>query len=421
MNIDVNNLMRRSQYSFRLRVALLLARIAGEISRKFRLGAGVALAGKVLLLASPTALVELSKSIETLFISATNGKTTTTALCAASLASLGPIATNGLGNNMSGGIAISLASEPEAKLAVLEVDEAHLGDLIKKMRPTYVVLMNLSRDQLDRVSEVRNLAQKWANALYGAHDLKVIANISDPLVHFATREATNIVRIELGLTWNLDAIACPICDGTLIFTSCGRYGCISCDFGSPAPDYILKDRVLLGPNGFKVGVYVELPGEFNIQNAAMALCLANEKGIATSDAQTAISSIRSVSGRYQEVEYKRHNVTLLMAKNPAGWSAILETFDFNGKCIVLGLNAEIADGKDTSWIYDVDFAKLKDHEVKVTSKRAYDLAVRLGYAGINCEIILNQLNAIDSSRSSEVIYIGNYTAFQKLRRHLGVS
>lgn len=407
-----------NRFSPRLKIAMLISGIAGSISRLLGIGAGVALSGRILTRIYPNCLGELSTGIESILVSATNGKTTTTALCAAALSVDGNVATNDLGNNMTGGIAVSLAGNSSAKRAVLEVDEAHLEEVARGVQPSTIILMNLSRDQLDRVSEVRMVAKRWSKAIEAVNDALIIANISDPLVHYATLGAERIVRIALGNSWNLDAVGCPVCDSALSFRPNGDFDCSNCKFSSPEPDYVLSGGSLVLPDGSSVTVEVALPGDFNILNAAIAICLANELGIPIDKAKLAIANVRSVAGRYQAIEVADTNVTLLMAKNPAGWAAILDTLDFGDKAVVLGLNAEIADGKDTSWIYDVDFSRLRSQTVISTGRRAFDLSVRLGYAGVEHKVILDQRKAVEQCGVSAAVYVGNYTAFQQLRRDL---
>ncbi len=406
-------------YSLGLATAVLVARTTGLVSRRLGKGAGVALAGKVLIGLQPNCLGDLAQGLDCVLVSATNGKTTTTAMCAASLMSLGPVVTNDLGNNMSGGIAVALANRKNAKRAVLEVDEAHLETVAAFVEPSHVILMNLSRDQLDRVSEVRSLANRWAKVVQNEPDTTFIANISDPLIHFATLGAKNIVKVSLGLHWKFDAVGCPVCDSALEFDSNQTYRCTSCGFAKPMADYVLHGHELICPDKTRIEIAVNLPGDFNLGNAAMALILANLAGVDMQVAKQRVLSIDNVAGRYKTFNKGDKTISLMMAKNPAGWAAILDSVEFSGKSIVLGLNAEIADGKDTSWIYDVDFSPLGSYDVVATGQRAFDLSVRLGYAGVAHRVSVDQQRAISMVDSPNLVYLGNYTAFQSLRKTLG--
>ncbi len=129
----------------------------------------------------------------------------------------GAVVTNATGANMPAGhVAALAAGQPEAP-AVLEVDEGYLPGLVRALRPAVVVLLNLSRDQLDRTNEVRMLAGRWRQALAGASETTVVANADDPLVAWGAGAAPRVVWIGAGLGWQLDAVGCPACEGRIDF------------------------------------------------------------------------------------------------------------------------------------------------------------------------------------------------------------
>ena len=177
--------------------------------------------GHAILAIHPAALGALAAGRQVVLVSGTNGKTTTTKLLAAALASpaAGPevVVTNLLGANMPTGLAAALAAGRPGAPAVLEVDEAWLGRVAAQVRPSVLVLLNLSRDQLDRNNEVRHVAQRWRQACREASGAVVVANADDPLVAWAATGAPRVTWVGAGLRWRNDATGCPECGGTIVF------------------------------------------------------------------------------------------------------------------------------------------------------------------------------------------------------------
>ncbi len=402
----------------RLRAALRLAQGAGFLSRRAGRGSGIAISGRILTALAPDSLADLSGGLECVLISATNGKTTTTAMCNAVLASRYRTVSNSLGNNMTGGLVEALSRRGNADHAVLEVDESHLGLAIQATAPVAVVLMNLSRDQLDRVSEVRAVAARWLAALADAPNVKVIANVSDPLVYFAVAGHELLVSVDLGSPWSLDASVCPRCDAPLEYSPDSRYHCSVCAFAMPECEYRLEGGMVKFRDNPVVKIESSLPGDFNLRNAAIAAVLGVEMGVSPAEIAEALASVASVAGRYETLKIANHDVMLLMAKNPAGWQATIAMLGGDSRDLVLAINAEIADGKDTSWLYDVDFSPLANRRVVVTGSRRSDLATRLFYDGVPHAVVVDPIAAIASLDTPEVVFVGNYTAFQGLRRSL---
>ena len=400
----------------RLRAAIKVANASGALSRRLGQGSGVAVAGRIMTLIAPDALATLSKGITSVLVSATNGKTTTTAMCAAVLATKFQVISNSLGDNMTGGMAQALAKGDGSGYAVLEVDEAHLAIAVSALAPKAILLLNLSRDQLDRVSEVRSVASRWSKALSASRDSMVIANVSDPMIQFAVSQHHNVMRVALGNTWSLDASACPACDAPLDYSSGLAYRCTRCDFHMPDCDFVLNGRYLESGDRAPIEIFTPLPGVFNLGNAAMATVLGIEMGIAPENALGAISNVGAVAGRYETVVVRGRKVLLLMAKNPAGWQAMIEMLRNDSRDVVIAINAEVADGKDTSWLYDVDFSPLGQRTVMATGARKWDLSTRLHYDSVAHRTLEDAESCISACDSAEVVFVGNYTAFQALRR-----
>ncbi|MDA8062539.1 MAG: Mur ligase family protein, partial [Actinomycetota bacterium] len=197
----------------RTRAAVRFGAVTGELSRRLGLGAGSTVGGRAVLALDPGALRRLGSGRRSVVVSGTNGKTTTTSLLRAAMATAGPVVTNAQGANLPAGIAAVLAAAAPGVDAVLEVDEAWLAGVAAALQPAVVVLLNLSRDQLDRNNEVRTLAGSWRGLLAGLPRTLVVANADDPLVVWAAGAARRVVWVGAGQPWTADASGCPACGG----------------------------------------------------------------------------------------------------------------------------------------------------------------------------------------------------------------
>lgn len=397
---------------------MVVARLASWIVRGLRIGEGAALPGRVLLRIYPDAMKDLSQSLPTVLISGTNAKTTTTALCKEALSGSFGIVSNVTGANMEEGVAFSLISREswtESKsLGVFEVDEAYLAVIGTRLDTKIIALLNLSRDQLDRVSETRMTSSKWRAFLGANPKIKVVANCDDPLVVYAAQGSSEVLWVSAGLNFRQDARSCPICGGEIEFSDSG-WMC-GCGFTRPTPDVTIEGRIVVVA-GTAIGVELQLPGQCNVANAAIALGIAYLLDVDLHSAARRMSRLAEVAGRYKRVSVDGHSVRLLLSKNPAGW---LEVFDMVGDdpSVVVGINSRIADGRDPSWLWDVPFESLKGKEVIAAGERAWDLSVRLHYADVAHRVIKDPLGAIQACHGDAITFVGNYTSFQDLRKAL---
>jgi UDP-N-acetylmuramyl tripeptide synthase len=300
--------------------------------------------------------------------------------------------------------------------AALEVDEAWLGQVASATDPVVVALLNLSRDQLDRVSEVRMLGARWRAAMPGLDRAVVVANADDPIVAWAASDARSVRWVAAGQPWRADATGCPHCEGRIAYDG-DEWAC-ACGFGRPRPDVWLEDGAVVMAGGRRVPVALQLPGRFNLGNAAMAATAAAAMGVAEEEALAAMSSTTDVFGRYEVVEVGGVRARLLLAKNPAGWVGIFDLLAPAPAPVVVAINARIADGRDPSWLWDVPFERLRGRRVVATGERSADLAVRLRYAEVDHVRVPGVLDAVGSAQVPEVDFVGNYTAFQDLRAAL---
>jgi UDP-N-acetylmuramyl tripeptide synthase len=424
---------------FRTRVAALAGRAIADASRWVGAGEGSVIGGRVTLAIDQRALELLAAGHQSVVISGTNGKTTTTRLLAAALSSRGPVSTNSAGANLLPGLVSSLFRGRAGAAVALEVDEGHLADAVAAVRPTAVVLLNLSRDQLDRFGEVRRHASDWRLALAASPGTVVIANADDPLVTWAAgacEPSSNgsrcgVTWVGTGQRWRADASACPNCGSRIRWTESRHerggthWACSSCTLARPRPDAWLEGSDLVLADGRRLDIRLQLPGRVNVTNAAMAVAGAMSLGVDPGRAARAMSRVRAVAGRYQVLNVGGARVRLLLAKNPAGWAEALDLIRPPPVPVIIGINAGVADGRDPSWLWDVPFERLKGRLVVATGERGRDLAVRLRYAEVRHSFEPDYRKAVAlasppgvAGKPPEIDFVANYTSFQDARRAL---
>jgi UDP-N-acetylmuramyl tripeptide synthase len=372
------------------------------------------------LVLAPRALNELAAGWRIATVSGTNGKSTTTAFLAAACTAGGhTIASNVEGANLQSGVVALLTSRRarDADLAVLEIDELALPALLPTFERPVVVLLNLSRDQLDRFGEVRTVAAGWRHAL-GTQVATVVANADDPLVVWGAASATDVTFVGVGLGWKLDAMTCPSC-GERIESADRAWWCSSCAFRRPAGYELVGDELRDAAGDLVTILRPGVPGRHNLANAALAVVAATRLGVDAGTAARAAESVTSVAGRYRIVAIGGSQVRLLLAKNPAGWHELLTMIDGDRSAVLLAINARIADGRDPSWLWDVEFERLRGRKVVAAGERAADLAVRLHYAEVDCEVWDGDvLDRLRTWNEPAIDVLANYTVFADLTRAL---
>ena len=390
-----------------LKIVLLKAKAIGALSRALGQGNGIVIAGRFILKFAPSAVEKISRGKRVVLISGTNGKSTTSKLIAEALRTKYSIAHNHTGANLFSGIAAALGANPNAEVAVLEVDELVLPWAIEKTKPELVVLLNLGRDQLDRLSEVRIVSNKWRDALGGQ---RVLASTDDPFVVYAANNAAEQIWFSASEKGHMDAATCPQCGQLLNWEDDGANFWCQCGFKKPNANWVLNGETL--NNEFKVNS--SIPGAAAKQNAARAFIVANEFGVDLEAANKAIGNVKAVDGRFAEKIIGQTNFRLLLSKNPASWRETLATSKLGPKKVLLVVNANTQDGKDTSWLWDVDFTPLSGREVLVTGERKIDVAARLTVEGINHEVVADEKAAADIFGATNADIIASYTAFHRL-------
>jgi UDP-N-acetylmuramyl tripeptide synthase len=389
------------------RAAVQAGLATAALSRRLGLGAGSIIGGRVTLVLDRQALRRLAAGRRVVLVSGTNGKTTTSHLGAAAARPPGRVAHNAGGSNMADGAVAALAEAPDAEYAVIEVDELHLAAIAEAVDPAVVVLLNLTRDQLDRATEVGAIASVVGNALARHPRTVVVANADDPMVVSAA-------------SWLGDASSCPRCGQTLTFTTpthgeLARWEC-DCGLARPTPDWWIEDGKACTADAM-LPLDIRLPGQVNRSNAAMALAAACAVGVPADQAASALREVDVVAGRYAIVHRGGQDLRMLLAKNPAGWAGMLSMVSDPRPLLVI-INAREADGRDTSWLWDVPFELLTSRQVVASGERAADLGVRLSYAGLEHQTVSDPLDALAALPGGEIDVVANYTAFHQFRRQL---
>jgi len=408
-----------SKLPLRARLATSLGGAAGRVSRLAGRGDGSVIGGVLGLRVEPELLRLLAADRQVILVTGTNGKTTTTRLISAALGALGQdVATNAFGANMEAGLASALGRAPDAPYAVLETDERYLPAVIEATRPRVVVLLNLSRDQMDRAAEIWLTARRWRQALGAADGCVVVANADDPLIAWAASTAPRVTWVAGGQRWHEDSWCCPECGSHLRRDELG-WRCGECGFARPSTRWVLSGDSIIDDAGQMRELALALPGRANASNAVIALAVASHFGATVDQALPRLREVKSVAGRYTQVQRRGRLVRLLLAKNPAGW---LEAFDVLAPLpmpVLLAVNAQTPDGKDTSWLWDVDYRVLLGRPVYVAGERQLDLAVRLEADQVPFELVDGIDDAVGRVVGGELDVIANYTAFQQIRAILG--
>ena len=413
--------------TLRGRSALAVGSAARWASRVTGRGAGSMIGGLVAMNLDRSLLRQLGTGRRIAVITGTNGKSTTTRMVAAALRTIGPpeapgrrhqtVATNSEGANMDAGLVAALAADRHAGLAALEVDEMHVPHVSDAVNPGVIVLLNLSRDQLDRVGEINHIERTLRAGLARHPDAVVVANCDDVLMTSAAYDCPRVVWVAAGGGWAGDSVSCPR-SGEVIARDQSHWYSTGTDFKRPTPQWSYDSENLYGPDGFVTPMQLSLPGSVNRGNAAQAVAAAVVMGADPAAAVAAVSGVDEVAGRYRTVRIGDHTARLLLAKNPAGWQEALSMVDKTAAGVVISVNGQVPDGEDLSWLWDVRFEHFDDTQVVAAGERGTDLAVRLGYAGVEHRLLHDTVAAIESCPPGHVEVIANYTAFLQLQRAL---
>lgn len=421
---------------------IIFGKLLSIFSRLFNFGSGSTWPGHIALTISPNFIRELiikNKKLKTILIAGTNGKTTTSKLIRTILENNNfRVFQNEGGANLLNGIASSLITNSNLSgkinkdFSIFEIDENTLPLILKEIKnPDYVILLNLFRDQLDRYGEVNIVSKKWANALVRLNKTTtLILNADDPqIAHLGTHlKGVNVKYYGINpknttekLQHASDSTYCPNCGKKLIYDSVyyshlGNWHCDSCGFKHP------KKIFTSSP------VY-PLSGVYNEYNTNAAVLVAKLNNVGNSIIQQSLKQFKPAFGRQEILNVWGKRIQIFLSKNPTSFNESLKTISkLGGKNLLLALNDRIPDGRDVSWIWDVDLDVIRDlrGSISVAGDRVYDMALRLKYEDINVEdkLIYTDLkeavfdNVIKTKKDETLYILPTYSAMLEVRKIL---
>ncbi|CAB0542883.1 hypothetical protein CIP107532_00203 [Corynebacterium diphtheriae] len=409
-------------FNLRTRLAIGAAAVATTASRATGRGSGGMIGGLIAEKIDPNIMQSLAKTRPTALVTGTNGKSTTTRMLASAVSAQHTVATNEGGDNMDAGIISALMAGQSASHVVLEVDELHVPSAADRLHPQCLILLNLTRDQLDRVGEINKIERALRDCVTAHPDMTVIANCDDVLVTSVAYDAPNVVWVSAGAGWTGDSVSCPRTGSHIVRQDDHWYATKPLPNGEafqrPTPAWTITPDGILAPGHVEpVPLSLALPGNANRGNATQAIAAAVTCfNVPLDDAVRAVETVDDVAGRYSTITLGEHQIHLLLAKNPAGWQEALSMVDRTAEGLVIAVNGQVADGEDLSWLWDVKFEELEELSVKAAGERGTDLSVRLTYASVDHELVRDPLAAIKACPAGRVEVLANYTAFRDLKR-----
>ncbi len=419
----------------RLGAALAAAKLTGVAIRRLGRGGGTAAPGLVADRLDPALLSKVAARLPggAVVVAGTNGKTTVSRMLADILEADGRrVAHNRSGSNLVRGVAAafaeraSLLGDPRADVGVIESDEAAFPEIVRRVRPRLVLLNNLFRDQLDRYGELNAIAARWRPALAALPAAAtVVVNVDDPTLAEIS-EGLAARRLPFGLAepdprhhlaalpHAADAAVCRRCGHDLVYAALysahlGDWHCPNC--GASRPPLAARGRDIHldgvealrlavevvpapGPSqdgeseGRRLEIAVGVPGLYNAYNVVGAVAAASALGVAPATIVRALGGFRAAFGRIERVAFRGRTLVVALVKNPVGFNETLRMLTGGGAGLavptLIAINDLDADGRDVSWLWDVDFEILAEGEAPLatTGIRAADMATRLKYAGV---------------------------------------
>ena len=410
---------------------------------------GSSLPGKAALLVSPSVLKDLSSGVrkKIFAVCGTNGKTTTNNVLRHMLEAEGnTVVCNHLGANMLWGVTgafterAGLTGRLSADYACVEVDEASARKVFSAMKPDYLILTNLFRDQLDRYGEIDTTIKLLLEAIREVPDMKLIINADDPLSVYLAEESGNPF-VTYGISEPVEAVGkesgntdtevregrfCKRCGAPLLYSfyhfgQMGVYRCSSCAFSRPIPSYTASEIRLDGGVSFTVNghrIKTDFRGLYSVYNLLAVYSALKEDEHDCSLFSETLKTFTPGFGRNEIFRFGKQKVLLNLAKNPAAFNQNIDAMlqDSAEKDVIIAINDHAPDGKDISWLWDVEFDRIADPSIRsvtVSGIRALDMQLRLKYAQIESETAETPEMAIEkklASGSENLYVLVNYTA-----------
>ena len=436
-------------------IAVSACKLTRHALRAFRRG-GTALPGHVAEIICPDLLRRLAKDVTCIAITGTNGKTTSARMLEQFFIDSGtPCLTNKSGSNLMRGIVAEFAlcatasGKPKRKAAVIECDEAASKKVFEYLNPKALLVTNVFRDQTDRFGDVTETLENIKIGVKNSPNAIVCLNADDSLTSSIAGEVPNEVvfyGVDAGVYDNQpeehsDAPMCLKCGAGyeydyVTYGHLGGFRCPACGYARKTPDVAVTEilgrdgdsqTVALRARGETAEVTINLPGGYNIYNAAGAIAAATGLGFTLDDAKEAMLRFDCGFGRMERFELGGPPVRMILVKNTVGCNqALAYIHDLPGDAMIaLSLNDRIADGTDISWISDVNFERLsgmgsKLRGVLVSGLRASDMAARLQQAGFpdgSVSVFTEQRDMLDAALGQEapVFILPTYTAMLEIR------
>lgn len=450
---------------FRMAAAVIAARSASAASRRLGRGGGTALPGLVAERIDPGLIGKFTVKLDrgTVVVAGTNGKTTTSKMIADILEADGAkVVHNRSGSNLVQGVAAACAERstwfgsPNGNAGVIEADEAAFPEIVRRVAPDVVLLNNLYRDQLDRYGELKTIMNLWRPALEALPAAcTVVVNADDPALAGLAEGLTakvvsfgmsNLVQRLSELPHAADSITCPDCGEPLTYSALyvshlGEWRCDSC--GKTRSELTFTGRYLdlLGDRGLAMDVdelasqqRIEcgLPGLYNAYNVLAATAVTRTLGVEFGVIVEALARFQSAFGRIERLSCLNRKLTIALVKNPVGFNEVLrmltESSQLTAPALIV-INDLDADGRDVSWLWDVDFELLAGAGpfIATAGLRGSDMANRLKYAGVDPDRIValgaNIPEALTAfvhrvPEGSSAWILPTYTAMLRIRKDL---
>ena len=436
---------------FKTLLSIIVSKTLIVVSKKLFKG-GSNFPGRIALKIDRTILFSISKNYKVILITGTNGKTTTSSMLYNIIKDMGyPVISNATGANMLPGIVSCFVANysfknKQERYAVIEVDEANLKFVTEYISPSIITITNLFRDQLDRYGEVYSTLKKILEGiektptstlvLNGDESLLGELDLPNPVDYYGFMDT---VETDNKIDINADAKFCKKCKSPysynfITYNHLGDFYCDNCGYHRPNLSYTLDKIDEISSDNSKITINdnnltLNIPGVYNIYNALCAFSIAKVLGIEDSRIISSLENQNSSFGRQENINIEDKKVKIILVKNPAGFNQAIDTIAFDTSEINLTflLNDNYADGRDVSWIWDVNFEKLNKLNIEklfVGGIRLFDMATRLKIAGMDTKrFVVSEnyesiLEGVKATESNTVYILATYTSMINFRKYL---
>lgn len=440
-------------FGLRRRIAIICAKCVNMAIRKFSNRKGSVLPGYVAQWIDPDILPEMAELVreKIIVIMGTNGKTTTNSMICHALRAEGKkVLINRTGANMLNGVisAFVLAAGSKGRLdidyACIEVDEFASMQILPKLKPDFILLTNIFRDQIDRFGEIDIVCERIQDAIAQVPEVKLISNCDD-ILSYALASRCGHPIVTYGIDQQIfddisspevrESIFCPSCGEKLRYDffhygQLGIYKCPHCGWKRPAPDYT-AENIAFREKGYAfeidgMPINSKAKGPYNVYNTLSAYASIKAMGAPSDHFKEAVESFNYENNREETFTIHGTQVCLHLAKNPVGFqqkiSMVLK--DLRPKDIIVQINDAAQDGKDISWLWDVDFQYLSDANARtigVAGTRSLDMALRLKYDDIPCRLVKDMesyIQRLSKEGTGRLYIIVNYSGLRRANRML---